>query len=196
MHQTTAEITRALRERAGALADHHDVCALIKAADELDRLSECSSEAPDSHDDSGLVLREIRELNESFRHYRLREGERRVTLQTTINHLQNEVGQLKEMTMSIVKEVQDLLDAVALQGVAITDASASLVSLEGNIVSLDATVADLAAKLAAAQAGGPAVDADDLAAIVAATGTVVASVATLKAAMPVPVPAPVVAAVA
>jgi hypothetical protein len=57
-------------------------------------------------------------------------------------------------------------------------------------------VASLEAQLASLPPSGAAINPADLAAIVSATGTITASVASLKAVMPQPVPAPVVAAAA
>jgi len=100
--------------------------------------------------------------------------------------------QLMEKLMSLTAEVQALVDAVAAQGVAINVATSELITLEGQTTALAAQIVALQAQLA----GGQPVDADDLAAIVATTGTVTASIANLQAAMPQPVPPATVAAAA
>ncbi len=90
--------------------------------------------------------------------------------------------------MALAPEVQALHDAIAAQSTQITAATTEFGVLE-------AQVADLTAKLAAVPPGVP-VDADNLAEIVASTGAITASIATIKAAMPLPVPATVVDAAA
>jgi predicted nucleic acid-binding Zn-ribbon protein len=97
--------------------------------------------------------------------------------------LRHEIHELKENMMSLTTEVQTLVDAVAAQGVAITDATTELTKVEGMVTDLQKKVADLQAQLGS----GQPVDAEDLAAIVSATGTITASIQTLKAAMPQPV---------
>jgi len=89
--------------------------------------------------------------------------------------------------MALVPEVQALVEAVTTQGVAITEATTELTTVEAQVIDLKAQIAGIVP--------GVPVDAEDLAAIVASTDTIVASVASIKAAMPVPVPPPVVDAV-
>ncbi|MCK1670328.1 hypothetical protein [Bradyrhizobium sp. 150] len=97
--------------------------------------------------------------------------------------LKHEIHELKEQMMALTTEVQTLVDAVAAQGAAITDATTELTKVEGMVGDLQKQVADLQAQLGS----GQPVDAEDLAAIVSATGTITASIQTLKAAMPQPV---------
>lgn len=91
------------------------------------------------------------------------------------------------LIMALQPEVQALLDAVAVQGDAIMGATGHLTELEAHVVDLDA-------KLAAVQPNVP-IDAEDLAAIVAVTGTITNSIANIKSAMPQPVAPAVVVAV-
>jgi hypothetical protein len=98
----------------------------------------------------------------------------------------------QDILMSLAPEVQNLVDALVAQGEAITASNAELVVLEGQVVSLS----DQLAKALADHSAGNAISAEDLAAIVASTGTITASIANIKAAMPQPVAAATVAAVA
>jgi chromosome segregation ATPase len=97
--------------------------------------------------------------------------------------LKHEIHELKEKINMLTAEVQSLVDAVAAQGAAITDAVTELTKVEGMVGDLQKQVADLQAQLAS----GTPVDAEDLAAIVSATGAITGSIQTLKSAMPAPV---------
>jgi predicted nucleic acid-binding Zn-ribbon protein len=103
------------------------------------------------------------------------------------------ITNIGNLLMALAPEVQALHDAVAAQGVAITDATTELTKLEGLATANATQIATLQAQLAA---GGPAIDAVDLAEIVANTNTILQSITNIKAAMPQPVPAPVVDAAA
>lgn len=99
------------------------------------------------------------------------------------------IANIKDILMTtLTPEVQALHDAVAAQGVAITEATTEIPVLEASIASLNA-------QLAAIQAGTP-INAADLAEIVAATNTIAASVTTIKNVMPAPIAAPVIDAAA
>lgn len=167
-HQTTDDIARGLRHRAKELTGHGvDARDLFRAADELDRLNECSSDGDNDHDSLLSLLKGFI-------------GGRHSALET-------KVDQLKETIMPLVKEVQDLVNAVQANADADVAVAAALTDLEKQVV-------DLTAQLAAIIPGA-AVDAADLAAIVSATDTLNTSVAAVRAALPVPVPPPVVSAV-
>jgi predicted nucleic acid-binding Zn-ribbon protein len=92
----------------------------------------------------------------------------------------DELANIKDMLMSLAPEVKALHDAVTAQGVAITDVTTEVGTLE-------ASVSSLQAQLAAIQGGAP-IDAEDLAEIVANTNTIVASVQTIRNALPQPIP--------
>ncbi|HMF76440.1 MAG TPA: hypothetical protein VK604_12320 [Bryobacteraceae bacterium] len=115
----------------------------------------------------------------------------RIVLRITRTIL-TEIYQMKETLMALVPEVQALVDAIAAQGVQITAATTELTSLEGTAAILTTQIAALQAQIAS----GAAVDPDDLAAIVAQTSIVTASIASIQAAMPQPVPPATVAAAA
>jgi len=109
----------------------------------------------------------------------------RIVLRITRTIL-TEIYQMKETLMALVPEVQALVDAIAAQGVQITAATTELTSLEGTAAILTTQIAALQAQIAS----GAAVHPDDLAAIVAQTGIVTASIASIQAAMPQPVVPP------
>lgn len=167
-HLTTGDIAHALRHRAKELTGHGlDARDLFRAADELDRLNECSSDSDNDHDTILSLLRGFI-------------GGRHSALET-------KVDQLKEIIMSLQPEVQALVTAVQANAEADVTVAAALTDLETQVV-------DLKAQLAAVISPGAPIDPEDLAAIVAATDTLNTSVAAVRAALPVPVPAPVVAA--
>lgn len=95
--------------------------------------------------------------------------------------------------MALHPQVQALLDAVTAQGTALTAALTELGSAESKVVDLGKQIGDLQTQLSS---GGPAIDAEDLAALATATNTVASSVTTIKAALPQPVDASTVQAAA
>ncbi len=100
----------------------------------------------------------------------------------------DELANIKDMLMPLTPEVQALHDAVVAQCAAITEATTEIPVLEQSIEALKA-------QLAAVNTSAP-INSADLAAIVEATNTISASVATIKNVMPTPIPAPVVDAAA
>ena len=90
--------------------------------------------------------------------------------------------------MSLAAEVQVLHDAVAAQ-------SAALAELISHVTDADSNAAKLTAQLAVVQSGA-AIDAEDLAEIVASTAAITASIANIKSVLPAPISAAVVAAAA
>jgi hypothetical protein len=103
--------------------------------------------------------------------------------------VQEQFQQLKEITMSVSAQVQTLVEAIAMQTQAISDAGTELAKVEQHAADLEGQVADLGAKLTAALATAPVAGLtdEDIAALTEATAKVTGSVAVLKAAMPAPV---------
>ncbi len=125
----------------------------------------------------------------AFENYDAEDEGRHAAIVSWLTEIRDGVNQMKELLMALRPEVQALHDSVEELKTQIAAAATEIDATQDAVV-------DLQKRLAEAQAAGGGISAEDLAEIVGATTSIQEGITKIKAAMPAPVPTPVVEAAA